>query len=180
VVVEGRPFEVEIGPDGSVWVNRRLCDVDLTQASEQASHSLLLDNRSYETRVRKCGDREWQVLVGGRPYQTILETATGSDEGRRCAGPEPAEPERMAPTSVGARVTAPLPGILVEVRVAGGDVVKKGDVVAVLESMKMHLELCAPCAGVVTELTAAPGREVDLGEVLAVLGPPQGGGAAAC
>ena len=180
MVVEGRPFEVEIGPDGSVWVNRRLCDVDLTEASGQPSHSLLLDNRSYETRVQQRADRDWQVLVAGRPYQTSLETATANDERDRGAEPKTAEPERVAPASVGARVTAPLPGILVEVRVAGGDVVEKGDVVAVLESMKMHLELCAPCAGVVTGLTAAPGREVDLGEVLAVLGPPQEVGPADC
>jgi biotin carboxyl carrier protein len=171
VVVEGRPFEVEILEDGSVWVDRRLCDVDLTEADGQPWHSLLLDNRSFETQLRPGEDGDWQVVVAGRPYRTALDPPPESVdhlEGRSCS---PAE-EGSAPPPAQACVRAPLPGMLVEVRVADGDQVAEGDVVAILESMKMHLELCAPRAGTVTALTAGPGREIDLGEVLAIITEP--------
>jgi biotin carboxyl carrier protein len=84
---------------------------------------------------------------------------------------------RLAAGRVGAaaenedmNVLAPLPGLVVEVRVAEGQPVEEGDVIVVLESMKMNLELRAPRSGVVRALKAAAGREVSLGEKLAVVG----------
>jgi 3-methylcrotonyl-CoA carboxylase alpha subunit len=59
--------------------------------------------------------------------------------------------------------------LLVEVRVTEGQSVQEGDVVAVLESMKMHLELRAPRTGVVRDLSAVTGQEVVQGEVLGVV-----------
>ncbi|RME39737.1 MAG: acetyl-CoA carboxylase biotin carboxyl carrier protein subunit, partial [Thermoflexia bacterium] len=67
-------------------------------------------------------------------------------------------------------VTAPLPGLLVELRIAEGQPVKAGAVVAVLESMKMHMELRAPRDGVVQSIHATPGQEVQQGTVLAIIG----------
>lgn len=171
VVVEGRPFDVEILGDGSVWVDRRLCDVDLTEATGQRSHSLLVDNRSFETQLRPGEDGDWQVMVAGRPYRTSLESPPDSS-GHGKDDPCSAAQKGNEPPSTQARVKAPLPGVLVEVRVADGEGVEEGDVVAVLESMKMHLELCAPRAGTVSGLTAVAGREVDLGEVLAIIVQP--------
>ena len=171
VVVEGHPFEVEILGDGSVWVDRRLCDVDLIEATGQPCHSLLLDNRSYETQVRPGEDGDWQVVVAGRPYRTSLGPSRGSPGGSAPNTCSPAGERADTPLTY-ARLKVPLPGILVEVRVGNGDCVEEGDVVAVLESMKMHLELSAPRAGIVSDLAAVPGGEVDLGEVLAVIHQP--------
>jgi biotin carboxyl carrier protein len=168
VVVEGRSFEVEIHEDGSVWVDRRLCDVDLTEADGQPCHSLLLDNRSFETQVRPGENGEWQVVVAGRPYRTSIDPPPECASARGGALCPPPDQAAAAPHAR-AQVKAPLPGVLVEVRVADGDYVDEGDVVAVLESMKMHLELCSPRAGVVSALAAQAGHEVDLGEVLAIV-----------
>jgi biotin carboxyl carrier protein len=62
-----------------------------------------------------------------------------------------------------------LPGLLVGVPVVVGQRVREGDVVAVLESMKMNLELHAPWSGAVQEIRGTPGTEVGQGEVLAVV-----------
>ncbi len=63
-------------------------------------------------------------------------------------------------------VTAPLPGAVLDVKVAVGDEVKEGDVLAILEAMKMENEILAPCAGHVAAVRVAPGAAVDGGEVL--------------
>jgi len=159
VDVEGRAFDIEIRPDGRVWVNRRPIDIDLAEMRGRPGYSLLVNNRSYEAHVEAGADGECRVVVAGRPYQASLR------------------PERRAPTVLAqpqprsklAEVSAPLPGLLVDVQVTEGQPVQEGDVVAVLESMKMHLELRAPRSGVVCALSAVAGQEVAPGDVLAII-----------
>jgi biotin carboxyl carrier protein len=165
VLVEGRPYLIEIRDDGTVWVNGLQRDVDLSESSGQPFHSLLLDGHSYETQLRELDGGRTEIVVDGRTYRTQLTT------GRLRAPPhvdectsDPGETRESQ-----AWVTAPLPGLLVETRAANGDQVEEGDVVVVLESMKMHLELRAPRDGTVTCLDAIPGQEVDLDEVLAII-----------
>jgi acetyl-CoA/propionyl-CoA carboxylase, biotin carboxylase, biotin carboxyl carrier protein len=66
---------------------------------------------------------------------------------------------------------APMPGTVLIVRVKDGDAVEAGDVLIVLESMKMELSITAPHAGVVTDLSLSPGERVELGATLAVVIP---------
>jgi len=165
VVVEGRPYAIEIRDEGSVWVDGVRREVDLCEANGQPFHSLLLDGQSYETQLRTGGEGGLEVVVRGRKYRTQL-SANPSPMDDTAEKPEPGSPS--ASTSQ-AWVKAPLPGLLVETRVSNGDRVQEGDVVVVLESMKMHLELRAPRAGVVGSLEATPGQEVDLDEVLAII-----------
>ena len=63
-----------------------------------------------------------------------------------------------------------MPGNVLDVRVAVGDTVKTGDIVIVLEAMKMENEILAPCAGKVTAVPAAKGQMVDTGAVLVRIG----------
>ena len=160
VVVEGRTFEIEVGPGEQVWVNRRLLNVDLGRIGGLPLYSLLVDHRSYEMHVEVKEAGECRVVVAGQPYRACLgeeqRPATGAVHCHRWVdGP--------------AQVSAPLPGLLVEVRVAEGQQVGEGEVVVVLESMKMHLELRAPRPGVVRALRAAVGQEVAQGDTLAVI-----------
>jgi biotin carboxyl carrier protein len=161
VEVEGRIFEVEVRPDGTVWVNGQPMQVDV-EGMEGSFQSLLVGHRSYEGCAETTGE-EWRVVVEGRTYQARLEAP-------HPALPEVGRPSCMAGAGGPARVTAPLPGLLLEVRVAEGQDVQAGTVVAVMESMKMNLELRAPQDGVVRSLCARPGQEVAQGEVLAVIG----------
>ncbi|GGL12964.1 acetyl/propionyl/methylcrotonyl-CoA carboxylase subunit alpha [Planomonospora parontospora] len=128
------------------------------------------------------------VLVGAAPDLVVLETGgvrhrfgvarhdgvtyVDSPLGSVRLTPLPRLPEpveRPAPGSL----LAPMPGTVLRVEVASGDQVTAGQVVVVLEAMKMEHRITAPAAGTVTGLDAAPGRRVEAGAVLAVIGRPE-------
>jgi len=159
VVVEGRVFEIEIGLGRQVWVNHCSLNVDLGRIDGLPLYSLLVDHRSHEAHVEVNDDGEYRVEVAGRPYRPHLQV--GQRSFTRTA--------HCHHTEAQADISAPLPGLLVEVRVTEGQQVEEGEVVAVLESMKMHLELYAPRSGVVCALRAAAGQEVAQGDTLAVI-----------
>lgn len=70
----------------------------------------------------------------------------------------------------GVPVTAPMVGKLLEFKVKPGDAVKEDDVVAVIEAMKMQVDIYAPAGGVVQEIVGTPGEVVKSGETLVIIG----------
>lgn len=69
----------------------------------------------------------------------------------------------------GTAVTAPLPGVVLDVRVRPGQVIEAGDIVCILEAMKMENEIPSPAGGTVVQVLVDKGTSVDLGQVLAVI-----------
>jgi biotin carboxyl carrier protein len=159
IVVEERSFEIEVTTEGQVWVNQELIDVDLEGVDGMPLYSLLVDHQSFETHLAQADEGECLVAVSGRPYRASIQT-------EKCVS-SPSAP--CARSNGPAEIRAPLPGLLVEVRVAKGEAVEEGAVIAVLESMKMHLELRAPSGGRVTALHGQAGQEVGQGDVVAVI-----------
>ena len=84
------------------------------------------------------------------------------------AAPAPA-PAAGAAVAAGTRVDAPLPGNVLDVKVAVGQAVKAGDVLVIIEAMKMENEVAAPCDGVVKQVVAAKGAVVATGDALIVI-----------
>ena len=161
VSVEGRLFDIEITPDGQVWVDNRPLHVDLEKIDGLPLYSLLIDHRSYEAHVEANENGDCHVVVAGQAYKTSLggEPEEGNDISRSRSRSGPLE------------IRTPLPGWLLEVKVIEGEMVDEGDEVAILESMKMHMILRTPQSGIVHSLRAEAGREVAQGDVLAVIVP---------
>ena len=80
-----------------------------------------------------------------------------------------AAPAPVAVAGDGGKVTAPMPGNILNVNVSAGQAVKKGDVMFILEAMKMENEIVAPEDGTVKQILAQKGATVDTDEVLAVI-----------
>lgn len=80
-----------------------------------------------------------------------------------------AAPAAAAPAAGGETVASPMPGSIIDVRVAVGQAVKSGDVLIVLEAMKMENEIVAPRDGTVAQVLVTKGTSVDTGTALVVL-----------
>lgn len=115
--------------------------------------------------------KKYRVTVNGTVYEVELEEITGAapaaPAAEKPAAPAPAAP--AAPAGEGERITSPMPGTILAVNVAAGQSVKKGDVLMVLEAMKMENEIMCPRDGVVASVHTSKGSAVESGALLCVL-----------
>ena len=162
VTVEGRTFEIEVAEDGRVWVDGQPYTADLHSGDGPAHFSLLLDHRSYDTHIEPGDDdEEWRVSLEGQVYSTRVQQQS------QPASELPQQPP--GPDSSGGRVSAPLPGLVVDVTVDVGQQVRAGDILLELESMKMQIQVRAPSDGTVVEIRTEQGQEVSGGQLLMML-----------
>ena len=110
--------------------------------------------------------KQYRVNVNGTVFEVEIEEMTGAPAAP-AAAPAPAAP--AAPAG-GEKITAPMPGTILAVNVANGSAVKKGDVLMILEAMKMENEIMAPCDGAVTSVSVTKGASVESGTLLCTIG----------
>lgn len=119
--------------------------------------------------------KKYRVNVNGTEYEITLETLKeGEDFAPKAApaAPAAAETPKAAPAAAPAgaqTVTSPMPGTILSVNVKAGDAVKAGQVLMVLEAMKMENEIMAPAAGKVASVNVDKGSSVESGTVLCVI-----------
>ena len=111
--------------------------------------------------------KKYRVTVNGTVYEVELEELTGSAPVSAPAAPA-AAPAPTAPAA-GEQIRAPMPGNILAVNVTAGQAVKKGDVLMVLEAMKMENEIMCPRDGVVASVNTSKGASVESGTLLCVL-----------
>lgn len=111
--------------------------------------------------------KKYRVTVNGTAYEIELEELTGAAPAPAAAAPAPA-PAAAAPAG-GEQVTSPMPGTILDVKVSQGASVKKGDVLMILEAMKMENEIMCPCDGKVASINATKGAAVESGTLLCVI-----------
>ena len=127
-------------------------------------YEISLNGRTYEVEVEVAGPmkmEEFQAYAPAAPAPVAAPVAAPA------ATPAPAAP---AVTGAGETVSAPMPGNILKVNVAQGQTVKEGDVLVILEAMKMENEIMAPKSGTVTQVLVAKGSTVDTGAPLVVIG----------
>ena len=121
--------------------------------------------------------KNYTITVNGNVYEVTVEE--GASTGAPAAAPK-AAPRASAPKAApkaaapaGAQgsvaVTAPMPGKILAVKATGGQAVKKGDVIMVIEAMKMENDIVAPQDGTIASINAAVGDSVEPGATLATM-----------
>lgn len=111
--------------------------------------------------------KAYRVNVNGNTYEITLEVI---DKSEIKAQPAKTEAPVSAPVSQGANtISAPMPGTILKVNVSNGQQVKKGDVLMILEAMKMENEIMAPCDATVSSVNVNQGASVETGTVLCTL-----------
>ena len=122
--------------------------------------------------------KKYNVTVNGTAYEITLEVVDAADvkaapapAAAPVAAPAPAAPVApAAPAAAGGEtLSAPMPGTILAVNVQNGASVKKGDVLVVLEAMKMENEIMAPCDGTIASVNVTKGASVDAGTVICVI-----------
>ena len=117
--------------------------------------------------------KKYNVNVNGTSYEITLEVVDEKDVKTSApAAPKAAPAPAPAPktNASGETVTSPMPGNILSVNVQNGAAVKKGDVLMVLEAMKMENEIMSPCDGTVVSVNVQSGASVETGAVLCVIG----------
>ncbi len=117
--------------------------------------------------------KNYRITVNGVAYDVTVEeinegVATPVAPVAPAAAPKAAAPKAAIPAGANT-ATAPMPGTIVRVDVGVGDTVKKGDVLVVLEAMKMENDICAPVDGKVVAVSVEKGQSVVADEVLVTI-----------
>jgi biotin carboxyl carrier protein len=155
--VEEKQFLVEIIDEKHISVDGKTYEVDFESVSGQPVYSLIVDGKSHESYVQP-GDDHWQVLLRGRLYPVIVEDER-ENRLRAAAGGGVAESGEF-------HLKAPMPGLIVAIPVSEGQEVKKGQVLLILESMKMQNELKSPRDGTVGRIRVKSGESVEQRQTL--------------
>ena len=116
--------------------------------------------------------KKYRVNVNGTVYEVDVEDISGAAPVAAPAAAPAAAPV-AAPVSApagGEQVTSPMPGNILSVNVAAGDTVKKGQVLMILEAMKMENEIMCPCDGKIVSVSVTKGATVESGTLLCVIG----------
>lgn len=123
--------------------------------------------------------KNYTITVNGNVYDVTVEEG-GAGSSASAAAPRAAAPKAAAPkaapkpaapagTAGAVKVNAPMPGKILSVKASAGQAVKKGDVIMILEAMKMENEIVAPQDGTIAGINVSAGDSVEAGAVLASL-----------
>ena len=151
-------YEVEFDGD-TVLVNGEPVEVDLEPIGEPELYSILYNGRSYEV-LLESSRYNYSVLIRGDQYQILVEDERTRrlNAGRTQGGLPDGE----------FAIKAPIPGLVVKILVAEGDVVEVNQPLLVLEAMKMENEIRSPRACTIKKVEIAPGQRVEQNAVMIV------------
>tara|TARA_B100001094_G_C18130873_1_gene772186 strand:+ start:973 stop:1380 length:408 start_codon:yes stop_codon:yes gene_type:complete len=127
------------------------------------SRKIIVDGEEFQVELEQDGEM-WKATVGGKTFEIKVPDAGPAPKQRRSSGGK---------SKKSGKVTANIPGKVVTVEVKVGQVVEEGQVVMILEAMKMQNEIQAPVAGTVTEIHCEEGQSIEANVPLLVITPPE-------
>ena len=126
-------------------------------------YTITVNGTAYEVEVEDMGGAAPTAPKAAAPK---AEPAPAAAPAPKAAAPAPA----AKPVAAGsATISAPMPGKVLEVKVKAGDAVKSGDVLMILEAMKMQNEIMAPADGTISDVRVSAGQTVGTGDVMIVM-----------
>jgi biotin carboxyl carrier protein len=161
IVIEGQEFEIQAGAE-SVSVGGTEYPVRIVR--QGAIITVYVNERPYQVQLTAAAEGPAKVLVDAKEYEVELKGAASGPR-RPAAG----APKRPAPPGGAGAITSQMTGRIIRVDVEPGRPVKEGDVLLVIEAMKMENEVLAPAAGTVKEVAVAAGARVSEGDLLVIL-----------
>jgi biotin carboxyl carrier protein len=165
VTSEDHDTEVDFHTEGDrvfVKIEGRTLEADFRHLPDGEVYSLLIEGRSHEMRISPAGNGVIDVTVAG----TVMPVEVRHPLEKLLQSVRPGGAATQDET-----VSAPMPGLVVTVRVKPGDAVVAGQPVIVVEAMKMQNELAARGPGVVREVLVAERASVAAGQPLIRIGP---------
>ena len=161
IAVDGQEFEVQPGAD-SVGIGGRDYPVRIVRQGDILT--VYVNERPYQVQpLAPVAEGPAKVLVDAKEYEVELKGAAAV---RR---PAAGAPKRPSPPGGAGAITSQMTGRIIRVNVEPGQQVTEGDVLLIIEAMKMENEVLAPAAGTVKEVAVAAGARVSEGDLLVIL-----------
>ncbi|MCR5373104.1 MAG: biotin/lipoyl-binding protein [Solobacterium sp.] len=127
---------------------------------------VVLNGKKYEVEVEKGNAT---AVYAGKAEPMAPAAPAPAAAPAAPAAPAPVQAAPAAPAGAGDPVKSPMPGTILDVRVSANQAVKEGDILFILEAMKMENEIVAPRAGTITSVTVTKGSTVQTDQVIATL-----------
>ena len=127
------------------------------------TRKVIVDGEEFEVELEQDGEM-WKATVEGKTFEIQVPDAGPAPKQRRSAGGK---------SKKSGKVTANIPGKVVTVEVTVGQEVEEGQVVMILEAMRLQNEIQAPVSGTVTEIHCEEGQSIEANVPLLVITPPE-------
>jgi biotin carboxyl carrier protein len=152
VFLRGRKYLIEIDGD-KVFVDGEPYYAGIHFLNESGLFMIEKDTEKREFHMKPKADGTYLVTTRGLQVDALVE-------------PEKGRKKKKAEKEDSGEITAPIPGVVMEIRVQVGETVEANQVLVVLESMKMLMEFRAPFAGTIEDIAVEPGQTLEKGDVM--------------
>lgn len=160
VTIEGQDFTISVNGE-NILINGKPAQAALKQLNESGLHLLLQGQENIELVLNEQSDDQLEVSLKGQRLIAQVINPSNRHKSQKARAEENA-------------VLAPMPGLVIEIQCQPGDQVEKGQVLVILESMKMQMQLRSPIPAAVTSIPVQVGQRVEKGDLLVKFDSPTG------